>query len=164
MTEPRRDLEEYDVICVGGGLGGLAAAIRAHDLGARVLVLERSSMVGGVAAYSGGFCWVGANHLDDAGDTLEATERYLDHVQGAGRPVDRELRRRYLESAVEATRWFGEAGVPFSLIRGAADLYEPGPGSTSQGRLVECVVPGAELSAWREHLGLAGRDLPRAGR
>jgi 3-oxosteroid 1-dehydrogenase len=152
MTEPRRDLEEYDVICVGGGLGGLAAAIRAHDLGARVLVLERSSMVGGVAAYSGGFCWVGANHLDDAGDTLEATERYLDHVQGAGRPVDRELRRRYLESAVEATRWFGEAGVPFSLIRGAADLYEPGPGSTSQGRLVECVVPGAELSAWREHL------------
>lgn len=147
-----RSPETYDVVCVGGGLGGLAAAVRAHDLGARVLVLERSSMVGGVAAYSGGFCWVGANHLDDAGDSLEATERYLDHVQGPDRPVDRARRRRYLESAVEATRWFSEAGVPFSLIRGAADLYEPGPGATSQGRLVECIVPGAELGQWRAHL------------
>lgn len=149
--------ETYDVVCVGGGLGGLAAAVRAHDLGARVLVLERSDLVGGVAAYSGGFCWVGAHHLDDVDgaaddDDLEATERYLDHVQGPDRPVDREQRRRYLESAVEATRWFHEAGVPFSVIRGAADLYEPGPGATSQGRLVECIVPGAELGEWRAFL------------
>lgn len=152
MIGQDRGPNDYDVICVGGGLGGLAAALRAHDLGARVLVLERSSMVGGVAAYSGGFCWVGANHLGGADDSIEASERYLDYVQGADRPVDRDLRRNYLESAVEATRWFGEAGVPFTLIRGAADLYEPGPGSTSEGRLIECVVPGADLGAWREHL------------
>lgn len=144
---------EYDVICIGGGLGGLAGAIRAHDLGGRVLVLERSTMIGGVAAYSGGFCWVGANHLDPSGaDTVEATERYLDHVQGAGRPVDRQLRRTYLESAVEATRWFAEAGVPFTLIRGSGDLYAPADGSTDQGRMIECAVPGAELGPWRRHL------------
>lgn len=144
---------DYDVVCVGGGLGGLAAAVRAHDLGARVLVLERSGFVGGVAAYSGGFCWVGANHLDvDGGDTIEATEAYLDQVQGVNRPVDRAARRRYLESAIAATRWFTEAGVPFSLIRSAADLYEPCPGSTTQGRLLECAVPGAELGPWRERV------------
>lgn len=146
-------LSDYDVICIGGGLGGLAAAVRAHDLGARVLVLERSTMIGGVAAYSGGFCWVGANHLDRGGtDTLQATETYLDHVQGPGRPVDTTARRAYLRSAVEATRWFSEAGVPLSLIRAAGDLYAPCEGSTDQGRLLECVVPGAQLGAWREHL------------
>lgn len=144
---------DYDVICIGGGLGGLAAAVRAHDLGARVLVLERSDLVGGVAAYSGGFCWVGANHLDPAGtDTLEATEEYLDHVQGPGRPVDRAARRAYLEAAVEATRWFTDAGVPLTLIRSAADLYEPCAGSTEQGRLIECAVPGADLGKWRPRL------------
>lgn len=144
---------EYDVVCVGGGLGGLAAAVRAHDLGARVLVLERSDLIGGVAAYSGGFCWVGANHLDPAAtDTLDATEDYLDHVQGEGRPVDRRLRRDYLESAVEATRYFVEAGVPLSLIRDAADLYAPCDGSTTQGRLLECAVSGAELQGWRHRL------------
>ncbi|MFD0539657.1 FAD-binding protein [Actinomadura luteofluorescens] len=52
-----------DFLCVGGGLGGLAGAVRAHDLGADVLVVERSDMVGGVAAYSGGFVWVGASGL-----------------------------------------------------------------------------------------------------
>ena len=145
--------ETFDVICVGGGLGGLAAAIRAHDLGARVLLLERSAMVGGVAAYSGGWCWVGGNHLDPAGtDTLEATEEYLDHVQGVGRPVDRVARRRYLEHAVEATRWFSDAGIPFSLVRDAADLYSPAVGSTAQGRMLEVAVPGRDLGPWRERL------------
>ncbi len=172
-TPPEQGQDEYDVVCVGGGLGGLAAAVRAHDLGARVLVLERSDMVGGVAAYSGGFCWVGANHLDDGGDTLEATETYLDHVQGPDRPVDREQRRSsYLESAAQATRWFAEAGVPFSLIRGAADLYQPGPGSTRQGaggvrgprrraRRLEGAVAAQRLLP---HRCLPRRDLPRARR
>lgn len=147
--------QTYDVVCVGGGLGGLAGAIRAHDLGARVLVLERSDMVGGVAAYSGGWCWAGANHLDaesGGADTLEATEMYLDFVQGEGRPVDRDARRAYLEAAVTATQGLAEAGVPFTAIRKAADLYRPGPGSTDEGRLFECVVSGADLGAWRDRL------------
>ncbi|MET8352485.1 FAD-dependent oxidoreductase [Micromonospora sp. NPDC005206] len=143
----------YDVVCIGGGLGGLAGALRAHDLGARVLVLERSPVIGGVAAYSGGFCWVGANHLDTSGpDSLELTEEYLDYVQGTGRPVDRAARRAYLESSIRATKWFADAGVPLSLIRNAPDLYHPAPGSTEQGRLIECAVHGAELGEWRQRL------------
>ncbi|WP_191681776.1 FAD-dependent oxidoreductase [Janibacter melonis] len=145
------DPQDYDVVCVGAGLGGLAAALRAHDLGARVLVLERSDMVGGVAAYSGGWCWAGASHLDPHGDTLEATEDYLDHVQG-DRQVDRSARRAFLESAVRATNGLADAGIPFSLVRRGADLYSPAPGSTSEGRLFECVVPGEDLGAWRSRL------------
>lgn len=143
-------MDNYDIVCIGGGLGGLAAAVRAHDLGARVLVLERSTMIGGVAAYSGGFCWVGANHLDPSGaDSIDKTEEYLDHVQGEGRHVDRAARRQYLEAAVRATAWFAEAGVPLSLIRDAPDLYDPCAGSTEQGRLIECAVHGDELGEWR---------------
>jgi FAD binding domain len=144
-----------DFLCVGAGLGGLAGAVRAHDLGAEVLVVERSGMVGGVTAYSGGFSWVGASDLAadaDIADSLPATEAYLDHVQGEGRPVDRAARRAYLELAVEATRWYGAAGVPFELIRRCPDLYHPAPGSTAEGRLLECVVPGATLGAWRDRL------------
>jgi 3-oxosteroid 1-dehydrogenase len=145
-------MTDVDIICVGAGLGGLAAAIRAHDLGARVLVLERSDLVGGVAAYSGGFCWVGGNRLADPPDSLDAAEAYLDHVQGSGRPVDRAARRRYLESSAQATQWFADAGIPFNLIRKAPDLYAPCPGSTAQGRLLECAVAGADLGEWRPRL------------
>jgi 3-oxosteroid 1-dehydrogenase len=90
-------MDDYDVICVGAGLGGLAAAIRAHDGGASVLVLERSAMVGGVAAYSGGFVWVRDNYLFDGEDSIDASVRYLDHVQGDSRPVDRAARRRWAD-------------------------------------------------------------------
>ena len=41
---------EVDFIAVGSGLAGLTAAIRAHDAGLRVLVLEKSAKAGGVCA------------------------------------------------------------------------------------------------------------------
>lgn len=149
---------EVDLLCVGGGLGGLAAAVRAHDLGGTVLVAERSDVVGGVAAYSGGFVWVGGDPLGSptsAGDTVEATARYLDHIQGE-RPVDRGARAAYLHDCREATAWFRSAGVPLRGIAGAHDLYHPAPGSTAQGRLFECVLDGRSLGSWRDRL----RDGP----
>ncbi|MGW0894518.1 FAD-binding protein [Saccharopolyspora sp. NPDC002578] len=143
---------EVDFLCIGGGLGGLAAAVRAAELGGEVLVAERSEFVGGVAAYSGGFVWVGGNPLQSPqDDPIDAVESYLDHVQG-DRPVDRAARRDYLHDAREATAWFASAGVPLRTIPGAPDLYYPAPGSTAEGRLFECVVDGRELGPWREHL------------
>ena len=38
----------YDVLVIGGGPAGLAAAIRAHDSGAKVLLLEREARLGGI--------------------------------------------------------------------------------------------------------------------
>ena len=40
-------IEHYqcDVLCVGGGMGGLMAAIRAAELGARVIVAEKGNVI-----------------------------------------------------------------------------------------------------------------------
>lgn len=50
---------EYDVVVVGSGATGLPAAIRAHDLGASVLVVEQNFDVGGVMLHSTGWVSLG---------------------------------------------------------------------------------------------------------
>src|SRR5262245_44108847 len=71
---------ETDVVAIGSGIGGLAAAITAHDHGLRAVVLERSDQVGGVTAMSLGEVWVAGNHLGRAlgvEDSPEHGYRYL---------------------------------------------------------------------------------------
>lgn len=74
-----------DVLVVGAGAAGMAAALGAALEGASVLLVERSAQVGGTSAWSGGTTWVpltaqglGANPDDDEA----AVHRYLDAAIG----------------------------------------------------------------------------------
>ena len=145
---------DIDFLCLGAGLGGLAGALRAAALGLDTLVLERSGMVGGVAAYSGGVCWVAANHVQERtglDDSIEEGLAYLDFANGKDVPFDRELRDELFRRAPEAYRWFAdEGGIPFQST-GLNDQYWPhGPGSKQQGRILEAWVPGGDLGPWQE--------------
>ena len=40
---------EYDIIIAGGGIAGVAAALAARRLGSKVLLIEKSVMLGGLA-------------------------------------------------------------------------------------------------------------------
>jgi len=46
--------EEYDVVIVGTGFSGLAAAIKASERGKKVLVLEKMGRTGGNSVINGG--------------------------------------------------------------------------------------------------------------
>ena len=66
MTTEKRDTEKdeasaYDVIVLGAGAGGMTAAAVAASRGLRVLLLEKSSCIGGTTAISGGMVWIPAN-------------------------------------------------------------------------------------------------------
>jgi 3-oxosteroid 1-dehydrogenase len=54
--------EVCDVLVVGSGAGGMTAALRAHDLGLKVLLVEKSELYGGTSAVSGGGIWIPDNH------------------------------------------------------------------------------------------------------
>ncbi|MBV8785844.1 MAG: FAD-binding protein, partial [Mycobacterium sp.] len=80
-----------DLLVVGSGTG-LAAALAAHELGLSVLVVEKSSYVGGSTARSGGALWLPASPvLRDAGahDTAQSAATYLDSVVAGSAPQQR---------------------------------------------------------------------------
>ena len=75
--------EELDWLVVGSGAAGMTSALRAADLGARTLVVEKASCFGGSTAMSGGAIWVPANSAMAAlgiPDSHEEGLRYLQHI------------------------------------------------------------------------------------
>ena len=166
---------ECDLLCIGGGLGGVAAALRAADATLEVLVVEKSPLIGGVAAYSGGVVWVGDNHLQrQAGleDSPAETHDYLRWVARDAGPFDAELLETFIRRAPEAVEYFAGLGVAFAST-GLGDQYHPdAPGSKAGGRILEVTAPGGALGPWRGRfrssphfrlLGLTHDEVRRAG-
>ncbi len=61
----------------------MTAAIRAHDLGAKTLVIEKADVYGGSTAWSGGVIWVPNNPcMAEIGirDSAEDALRYMDCI------------------------------------------------------------------------------------
>ena len=54
-------MSDIDVIILGCGAAGMAAALAAHEAGAKVQIVERFDRIGGTAAISGGVIWVADN-------------------------------------------------------------------------------------------------------
>ena len=55
--------EEYDVVVIGSGFAGLAAAIEAKQAGARTIIIEKMGVPGGNSAINGGLLAVAGSPL-----------------------------------------------------------------------------------------------------
>jgi len=89
--------KDFDIVVMGSGAAGLTAALFAAELGAKVLVLEKTELVGGTSAISGGQVWIPNNRFLAHGDDSRALAmEYLAQVTLG------ETEPEFLESLVEA--------------------------------------------------------------
>jgi 3-oxosteroid 1-dehydrogenase len=146
--------EEFDVVCVGSGGGGLTAAATAAASGAKVLIAEKDQKIGGVTGRSGGQVWVGATELaEHAGmpDSVDEVVQYLDNLSdGLAVP---HLRESYVHKSIEAVRYLSDTlNIPLNVIAGLPDYYYPNvPGSKSEGRYLEIEPFDARrLGSWSD--------------
>ena len=115
LGEIARFDEEADVVVVGLGAAGAAAAIEAARAGARCIVLERASGGGGTSALSGGVLYLGGGtKLQRACGYEDSPEDMFAYLMAStGDAPDEAKTRLYCEGSVEHYDWVVAQGVPF---------------------------------------------------
>lgn len=127
---------EADVVILGSGGAALTAAIAAYDFGATdVVILERSGMVGGTTAMSGGMLWIPGNHHQiEAGieDSDEDIVSYLDSL--APETLDPETLGAFMEGGPEMIRYLADkTPVRFHAYADFPDYQPYMPGAKPNG-------------------------------
>jgi len=107
----------YNVIVVGAGGSGLAAAVEAARAGARVLVVEKAEKVGGTTSWSvGTYTSSSTPHQKRAG-IVDAPEQHFEDMGKfngrTGFPDNLELRRMLTQNAPDTFLWLTDLGVEF---------------------------------------------------
>lgn len=134
---------EYDVVVLGAGAAGMAAALHAALDGARVLLVEKTEYVGGTSALSGGTTWVPLTRYEkDASihatqpDSYEKVSGFLDRAVGAHAPAH--MRAAFLKAGPEAIhKLVDNTEVQFRVCAFHPDYMADLEGAVTCGRALE---------------------------
>jgi succinate dehydrogenase/fumarate reductase flavoprotein subunit len=145
--------ETFDVVVLGAGIGGLAAALAAHEHGLRPVLIEKSDRIGGTTSDSYGLIWVGNNHLmRQAGETDPRDDiiQYMTFLGGG--ELSEERMQTLVDRSPEAIVFYENCGIPFRLIGGLVDHYcGVAAGARGAGRTLEAeLISGFDLGEWRD--------------
>jgi succinate dehydrogenase/fumarate reductase flavoprotein subunit len=139
---------DCDLLVIGSGAGGLAAAVTGASLGLDVIVIEKETQLGGTTAWSGGWLWIPRNPLAKAAGIVEASEQprlYLRHELADG--YDAARIDMFLEQGPRMVAFFQrETHLAFIDGNQIPDFHSNSPGAVTGGRSI-CAAPidGREL-------------------
>jgi len=77
MTQAR----EYDVVVVGSGGGAMTGAFLAQKAGLSTAVVEKTALLGGTSAYSGGACWLPGSAVQQRAGIPDSTESGREYLR-----------------------------------------------------------------------------------
>ncbi|BAW06381.1 3-ketosteroid-delta-1-dehydrogenase [Nocardia seriolae] len=155
-----------DLIVVGSGAAGMAAALTAARHGLSAVIVEKARHWGGSTARSVGGVWIPGNAVlrrEAPADELEAARTYLKDIVGAG--VSPERIDTFLDRGPEAFDFLaGHSPLRMRWVPGYSDYYPEAPGGRAHGRSVEPVPYdatglGAELDTLEPDYAKAPRNV-----
>jgi 3-oxosteroid 1-dehydrogenase len=152
-NEPVKWDLETDFVSIGSGIGGLSAAITAHENGAKALILERSGQVGGVTALSMGEVWVAGNHHAQALGIEDSTASGYRYLKRLSMDYGSELSilNKVVHAQVALKYFEDRIGLKMEVIRDCPDYYYGHcDDAVAEGRMLEVVPFAAQtLGEWQ---------------
>ncbi|MBP6723644.1 MAG: FAD-dependent oxidoreductase [Halioglobus sp.] len=151
--------ETFDYVVVGSGAGAMCAALVMAEAGKSTLILEKTAVLGGTTARSGGAMWIPNNRYmkrDGINDNTEKAMAYLDELIGSDPTAPAASRQRRLKFVTEAPRmidFIADRGVRLTRTDYWPDYYDNRPGGSVDSRSVFSEVFDAkELGPWADKL------------
>jgi 3-oxosteroid 1-dehydrogenase len=151
--------ESFDWVVVGSGGGSMCSGLVMRAAGKSVVILEKTPLVGGTTAKSGGVMWIPNNPImqrDGIADSREQAMTYLDAVVGDHNDTPgatRERRLAYVTNGPKMVDFLIRQGIKLTRVSYYPDYYNDRPGGSLQGRTVVAQLFDVnELGAWREKL------------
>ncbi len=151
--------ETFDFVVVGSGGGSMCAALVARQAGKSVLILEKTPLIGGTTARSGGVMWIPNNRFmkrDGVEDSREKSITYMDAVIGDHNDTPgatKARREAYVDQGTAMVDFLVDQGIKLTRVSYWPDYYDERPGGSEQGRTVVAELFDAnELGPWKKKL------------
>ncbi|VTU34817.1 3-oxosteroid 1-dehydrogenase [Variovorax sp. PBS-H4] len=144
--------QTVDVVVIGTGAGGMAAAVAARTMGLEVLLLEKAALYGGTTARSGGVLWIPNNPISTfkpEPDSMDDARAYLKYE--CGDFYDSERVEAFLANGPRMVDFFvRRTDVKLIALPQYPDYHCESPGGRMAGRsIMAAPLDGRELG---EHI------------
>ena len=151
--------ETFDFVVVGSGGGSMCCGLALRAAGKSVLILEKTPLIGGTTARSGGVMWIPDNRFmkrDGVPDSQDQANTYMDAVIGDHNDTPGASRARRGTYVAEGTRmvdFLVDQGIRLNRVSYWPDYYDERPGGSEKGRTVVAELFNInELGEWKSKL------------
>jgi len=158
--ESKELMEKFDLVVLGGGPAGYAAAMRAVDFGKKVCLIERDK-VGGAGVYNGALSsktlWEIANKVSSINETIVSTGRTPYEIPWQDV-------KKILAEAVFERKFQYSCHIKLMQTESMNKLlqYERGHGQLLSKNEIEIDHEGEKKIIWADHIILATGSRPRS--
>lgn len=141
-TDPSKIKDSYDVIVVGSGGAGMAAAISAKDAGADVAIFEKMPVIGGNTSKSSGGMNASETKFQKEQGIEDSNDLFYEETLKGGKGTnDPDLLRYMVDNSAGAIDWLDSMGIRLNKITfsggfSVARIHRPEDGSAVGGYLV----------------------------
>ncbi len=116
--------ETADVVVVGSGTAGTVAALRAAQLGKKVVCLESNSILGGTSVFAEGFCGINSAEQKNLGIVIDEQAVVADTLDYHHSACNGPTVRTFVYNCGDTIDWLSDLGTTWAAVASLGESYQ----------------------------------------